>query len=190
MGTWSTTAPTNTYGNWTETFIAEASGNYHYFQDNATGYYDAYFQVKAECSAIRLTNNCICVRIKCYGKRNDGITNYGHYLNNRPYITDENGNLNYGTKAQGTFTDDYTNITTQYYTFPNTYKPTSIICGNDGLGYNGNGNAQVTITVIPSPAGALLWANINNEWKEAQIFSSTGTSWNEGIIFNTTHLPS
>lgn len=190
MGTWSTTAPTNTYGNWTETFIAEASGNYHYFQDNATGYYDAYFKVKAECSAIRLTNNCICVRIKCYGRRNDSITNYGHYLNNRPYITDENGNLNYGTKAQGTFTDDYTNITTQYYTFPNTYKPTSIICGNDGLGYNGNGNAQVTITVIPNPAGALLWANINNEWKEAQIFSSTGTSWNEGIIFNTKHLPS
>ena len=47
----------------------------------------------------------------------------------------------------------------------------------------------MTITNIPKHIGALLWANINNEWKEAKIFSSNGTSWNEGVIFNTTHLP-
>lgn len=191
MGTWSTNAPTNTYGNWTSVFSTSNDGYYRYKLSSGEYYY-ANFTVRADCSAIRLADNKICVKVACYSKRSsadNNTTSYGHYLYSQPYVKDENGSWSYGTQVDGKFTDSYINPTTQYYTFPSTYHPTSIVCGNTGSGYSGNGDAQVTITVIPNPAGALIWFSDGTKWHQANIFYSNGSAWKQAIIFDTKHLP-
>lgn len=192
MGTWSTTAPTDLAISWITVGTTEMvnSGLYKVgtYPDQIS--YNFWSQIYLA----RNKKDQLVVRIDLYSL-------YGKSYNPSNNQTSDS-NVNNEVNTYFTCTDTSTSaepyikhkfgsgekVGTYYYTLSDR-SPTSITCGVY-TSVNTSKRSVLTITTIPNHACALLWANINNEWKEAQIFSSTGTSWNEGIIFNTTHLPS
>ena len=192
MGTWSTTAPTNLATSWTDlgTTAQVNSGFYKVgtYPDQIS--YNFWSQIYIA----RNKKDQLVVRIDLYSL-------YGKSYNiETGQVSDSNVANQVYTYFTCTDTSTSTDpsiyhkfgsgekVGTYYYTLSDR-GPASITCGVY-TSVNTSKRSVLTITTIPSHACALLWANINNEWKEAQIFSSNGTSWNEGVIFNTTHLPS
>lgn len=192
MGTWSTTAPTDLAISWITVSTTEMVNSGFYkvgtYPDQIS--YNFWSQIYIA----RNKKDQLVVRIDLYSL-------YGKSYNPSNNQTSDS-NVNNEVNTYFTCTDTSIpaepyihhkfgsgeKVGTYYYTLSDR-GPTSITCGVY-TSVNTSKRSVLTITTIPSHVGALLWANINNEWKEAQIFSSTGTSWNEGIIFNTTHLPS
>ena len=193
MGTWSTTAPTNLATSWTD--MGE-TGEVHsgFYKGDRTTQISYYFW--SHIYIARNKRDELVVRIDLYSR-------YGKAFVTVPgeggYTSDSSAENQVNTFFTCTDTSTPTEPSiyhkfgegaqagTYYYTLSNK-TPTSITCGVYTSVLN-QPRSTMTITNIPKHIGALLWANINNEWKEAQIFSSTGTSWHEGVIFNTAHLP-
>lgn len=194
MGTWSTTAPTNLATSWTDAGETEQVYSGFYKGDNITQISYIFW---SHIYIARNKKDELVVRIDLYSK-------YGRANvmppGEKPYQSWSNAENQINTFFTCTDTStptepsiyhkfgDGAKAGTYYYTLSNK-TPTSITCGVYTTVAD-QSRSTMTITNIPKHIGALLWVNVNNTWKEAQIFSSTGTSWNEGIIFNTTHLPS
>lgn len=192
MGTWSTTAPTDLAISWVTVGTTDMVNSDLYKVGNYADQISYNFW--SQIYIARNKKDQLVVRIDLYSR-------YGKSYNPQTQQTSDS-NANNEVNTYFTCTDTSTptepyikhkfgrgeKVGTYYYTLSDR-GPTSITCGVY-TSVNTSKRSVLTITTIPSHVGALLWANINNEWKEAQIFSSTGTSWNEGIIFNTTHLPS
>lgn len=194
MGTWSTTAPTNLATSWTDAGETEQVYSGFYKGDSTT---QISYNFWSHIYIARNKKDELVVRIDLYSK-------YGRaYVmppGEKPYQSWSSAENQVNTFFTCTDTStptepsiyhkfgDGAKAGTYYYTLSNK-TPTSITCGVYTKMAD-QSRSTITITTIPKHIGALLWANINNEWKEAQIFSSNGTSWNEGVIFNTTHLPS
>lgn len=191
MGTWSATEPTDLAISWID--IGETTQQYSGFYDVGTKPDRISYLFWSHIYIARNKKDQLVVRIDLYSK-------YGRSYNTQ---TQEQSWSSAYNEANTFFTCTDTSTPTEpyihhqfthgekvgtYYYILSDRGPTSITCGVY-TSVDTSKRSVLTITTIPSHVGALLWANINNEWKEAQIFSSTGTSWNEGIIFNTTHLP-
>lgn len=193
MGTWSTTAPTNLATSWTD--MGE-TGEVHsgFYKGDRTTQISYYFW--SHIYIARNKRDELVVRIDLYSRFGKAFVTVpgegGHQSNSSP---ENQVNTFFTCTDTSTPTEpsiyhkfgEGAKAGTYYYTLSNK-TPTSITCGVYTSVLD-QPRSTMTITNIPKHIGALLWANINNEWKEAQIFSSTGTSWNEGVIFNTTHLP-
>ena len=194
MGTWSTTAPTNLATSWTD--MGE-TGEVHsgFYKGDRTTQISYYFW--SHIYIARNKRDELVVRIDLYSRFGKAfVTVPGEGGQQSDSSAENQVNTFFTCTDTSTPTEpsiyhkfgEGARAGTYYYTLSNK-TPTSITCGVYTSVLN-QPRSTMTITNIPKHIGALLWANINNEWKEAQIFSSTGTSWNEGIIFNTTHLPS
>ena len=193
MGTWSTAAPTNLATSWTD--MGE-TGEVHsgFYKGDRTTQISYYFW--SHIYIARNKRDELVVRIDLYSRYGKAFVTVpgegGHQSDSSP----ENQVNTYFT-CTDTSTPTEPSIYhkfgegakagTYYYTLSNK-TPTSITCGVYTSVLD-QPRSTMTITNIPKHIGALLWVNVNNEWKEAKIFSSTGTSWHEGVIFNTTHLP-
>ena len=193
MGTWSTTAPTNLATSWTD--MGE-TGEVHsgFYKGDRTTQISYYFW--SHIYIARNKRDELVVRIDLYsrfGKAFVTIPGEGGYQSDSSAENQVNTFFTCTDTSTPTEPSIYhkfgegARAGTYYYTLSNK-TPTSITCGVYTSVLN-QPRSTMTITNIPKHIGALLWANINNEWKEAKIFSSNGTSWNEGVIFNTTHLP-
>lgn len=192
MGTWSTTAPTDLAISWID--IGETTQQHSGFYDVGTKPDRISYHFWSHIYIARNKKDQLVVRIDLYSKYS---RSYNTQTGEQSWSSAYNeANTFFTCTDTSTPTEPYihhqfTNgakVGTYYYILSDR-GPTSITCGVY-TSVDTSKRSVLTITTIPSHVGALLWANINNEWKEAQIFSSTGTSWNEGIIFNTTHLPS
>ena len=193
MGTWSTTAPTNLATSWTD--MGE-TGEVHsgFYKGDRTTQISYYFW--SHIYIARNKRDELVVRIDLYSR-------YGKAFVTVPGEGGLQSNSSPENQVNTFFTCTDTSTPTEpsiyhkfgegakagtyYYTLSNK-TPTSITCGVYTSVLD-QPRSTMTITNIPKHIGALLWVNVNNEWKEAKIFSSTGTSWHEGVIFNTTHLP-
>ena len=194
MGTWSTTAPTNLATSWTD--MGE-TGEVHsgFYKGDRTTQISYYFW--SHIYIARNKRDELVVRIDLYsrfGKAFVTVPGEGGYQSDSSAENQVNTFFTCTDTSTPTEPSIYhkfgegARAGTYYYTLSNK-TPTSMTCGVYTSVLN-QPRSTMTITNIPKHIGALLWANINNEWKEAKIFSSNGTSWNEGVIFNTTHLPS
>lgn len=193
MGTWSTTAPTNLATSWTD--MGE-TGEVHsgFYKGDRTTQISYYFW--SHIYIARNKRDELVVRIDLYSRYGKAFVTVpgegGHQSDSSP---ENQVNTFFTCTDTSTPTEpsiyhkfgEGAKAGTYYYTLSNK-KPTSITCGVYTSVLD-QPRSTMTITNIPKHIGALLWVNVNNEWKEAQIFSSTGTSWHEGVIFNTTHLP-
>lgn len=193
MGTWSTTAPTNLATSWTDLGTTAQVNSGFYKGDRTT---QISYNFWSHIYIARNKRDELVVRIELYSR-------YGKAFVTVPGESGYTSDSSPENQVNTFFTCTDTSTPTEpsiyhkfgegaqagiyYYTLSNK-APTSITCGVYTSVLN-QPRSTMTITNIPKHIGALLWANINNEWKEAQIFSSTGTSWHEGVIFNTTHLP-
>lgn len=194
MGTWSTTAPTNLATSWTD--MGE-TGEVHsgFYKGDRTTQISYYFW--SHIYIARNKRDELVVRIDLYSRYGKAFVTVPGEGGSQSDSSPEN-QVNTFFTCTDTSTPTEPSIYhkfgegakagTYYYTLSNK-TPTSITCGVYTSVLD-QPRSTMTITTIPKHIGALLWANINNEWKEAQIFSSNGTSWYEGVIFNTTHLPS
>lgn len=194
MGTWSTTAPTNLATSWTDMGKTEEVHSGFYKGDSTTQI-SYYFWSHIYIARNKRDELVVCIELYSrYGKAFVTVPGEGgHQSNSSPEnqvntfftCTDTSTPTEpsiYHKFGEGAQAGIY------YYTLSNK-TPTSITCGVYTSVLD-QPRSTMTITNIPKHIGALLWVNVNNEWKEAQIFSSTGTSWKEGVIFDTTHLPS
>lgn len=193
MGTWSTTAPTNLATSWTDVGTT-AEVHSGFYKGDRTTQISYYFW--SHIYIARNKRDELVVRIDLYsryGKAFIPVPGEGGYTSDSSPENQVNTFFTCTDTSTPTEPSIYHKFGegqkagTYYYTLSNK-KPTSITCGVYTSVLD-QPRSTMTITNIPKHIGALLWANINNEWKEAQIFSSTGTSWHEGVIFNTTHLP-
>ena len=193
MGTWSTTAPTNLATSWTD--MGE-TGEVHsgFYKGDRTTQISYYFW--SHIYIARNKRDELVVRIDLYSRFGKAfVTVPGEGGQQSDSSAENQVNTFFTCTDTSTPTEpsiyhkfgEGARAGTYYYTLSNK-TPTSITCGVYTSVLN-QPRSTMTITNIPKHIGALLWANINNEWKEAKIFSSNGTSWNEGVIFNTTHLP-
>lgn len=194
MGTWSTTAPTNLATSWTDVGQTKQV-NSGFYKGNSTTQISYNFW--SHIYIARNKRDELVVRIDLYsryGKAFVTVPGEGGYTSDSS--TENQINTFFTCTDTSTPTEpsiyhkfgDGAKAGTYYYTLSNKM-PTSITCGVYTTVAD-QSRSTMTITTIPKHIGALLWVNVNDTWKEAQIFSSNGTSWNEGIIFNTTHLPS
>ena len=193
MGTWSTTAPTNLATSWTD--MGE-TGEVHsgFYKGDRTTQISYYFW--SHIYIARNKRDELVVRIDLYSRYGKAFVTVpgegGHQSDSSP---ENQVNTFFTCTDTSTPTEpsiyhkfgEGAKAGTYYYTLSNK-TPTSITCGVYTSVLD-QPRSTMTITNIPKHIGALLWVNVNNEWKEAKIFSSTGTSWHEGVIFNTTHLP-
>ena len=193
MGTWSTTAPTNLATSWTD--MGE-TGEVHsgFYKGDRTTQISYYFW--SHIYIARNKRDELVVRIDLYSRFGKAfVTVPGEGGSQSDSSAENQVNTFFTCTDTSTPTEpsiyhkfgEGARAGTYYYTLSNK-TPTSITCGVYTSVLN-QPRSTMTITNIPKHIGALLWANINNEWKEAKIFSSNGTSWNEGVIFNTAHLP-
>lgn len=192
MGTWSTTAPTDLAISWVD--IGETTQQHSGFYSVGTKPDQISYNFWSHIYIARNKKDQLVVRIDLYSKYS---TSYNTQTGEHSWSSAYNEvNTFFTCTDTSTPTEPYIHhqftdgakVGTYYYILSDR-GPTSITCGVY-TSVDTSKRSVLTITNIPKHIGALLWANINNEWKEAQIFSSTGTSWNEGIIFDTTHLPS
>ena len=193
MGTWSTTTPTNSATSWTD--MGE-TGEVHsgFYKGDRTTQISYYFW--SHIYIARNKRDELVVRIDLYSRFGKAfVTVPGEGGSQSDSSAENQVNTFFTCTDTSTPTEpsiyhkfgEGARAGTYYYTLSNK-TPTSITCGVYTSVLN-QPRSTMTITNIPKHIGALLWANINNEWKEAKIFSSNGTSWNEGVIFNTAHLP-
>lgn len=193
MGTWSTTAPTNLATSWTDMGKTEEVHSGFYKGDSTTQI-SYYFWSHIYIARNKRDELVVCIELYSrYGKAFVTVPGEGgHQSNSSPEnqvntfftCTDTSTPTEpsiYHKFGEGAQAGIY------YYTLSNK-TPTSITCGVYTSVLD-QPRSTMTITNIPKHIGALLWVNVNDTWKEAKIFSSTGTSWHEGVIFNTTHLP-
>lgn len=194
MGIWSTTAPTNLATSWTD-LGTTAQVHSGFYKGDRTTQISYNFWSHIYIARNKRDELVVCIEL------------YSRYGKAYVYVPGEDGytsDSSPGNQVNTFFTCTDTSTPTEpsiyhkfgdgekagtyYYTLSNK-TPTSITCGVYTT-IADQSRSTMTITTIPKHIGALLWVNVNDTWKEAQIFSSNGTSWNEGIIFNTTHLPS
>ena len=193
MGTWSTTAPTNLATSWTD-LGTTAQVHSGFYKGDSTTQISYYFWSHIYIARNKRDELVVCIELYSrYGKAYVYVPGEGGYTSDsspEPQVntfftctdtstpTEPSIYHKFGEGAQAGI---------YYYTLSNK-TPTSITCGVYTSVLD-QPRSTMTITNIPKHIGALLWVNVNNEWKEAKIFSSTGTSWHEGVIFNTAHLP-
>ena len=193
MGTWSTTAPTNLATSWTDlgTTTQVHSG---FYKGDSTTQISYYFWSHIYIARNKRDELVVCIELYSrYGKAYVYVPGEGGYQSDSSAENQVNTYFTCTDTSTPTEPSIYhkfgegAKAGTYYYTLSNK-TPTSITCGVYTSVLD-QPRSTMTITNIPKHIGALLWVNVNNEWKEAKIFSSTGTSWHEGVIFNTTHLP-
>lgn len=194
MGTWSTTAPTNLATSWTD-LGTTAQVHSGFYKGDSTTQISYYFWSHIYIARNKRDELVVCIELYSrYGKAYVYVPGEGGYTSDSSPENQVNTFFTCTDTSTPTEPSIYHKFgegaqAGTYYYILSDKKPTSITCGVYTSVLD-QPRSTMTITNIPKHIGALLWVNVNNTWKEAQIFSSTGTSWNEGIIFNTTHLPS
>ena len=193
MGTWSTTAPTNLATSWTD-LGTTAQVHSGFYKGDSTTQISYYFWSHIYIARNKRDELVVCIELYSrYGKAYVYVPGEGGYTSDSSPENQVNTFFTCTDTSTPTEPSIYhkfgegTQAGTYYYILSDK-KPTSITCGVYTSVLD-QPRSTMTITNIPKHIGALLWVNVNNTWKEAQIFSSTGTSWHEGVIFNTTHLP-
>ena len=194
MGTWSTTAPTNLATSWTD-LGTTAQVNSGFYKGDRTTQISNNFWSHIYIARNKRDELVVCIELYSrYGKAYVTVPVEGGYTSDSSPENQVNTFFTCTDTSTPTEPSIYHKFgegaqAGTYYYILSDKRPTSITCGVYTSVLD-QPRSTMTITNIPKHIGALLWVNVNNTWKEAQIFSSTGTSWNEGIIFNTTHLPS
>lgn len=193
MGTWSTTAPTNLATSWTD-LGTTAQVHSGFYKGDSTTQISYYFWSHIYIARNKRDELVVCIELYSrYGKAYVYVPGEGGYTSDSSPENQVNTFFTCTDTSTPTEPSIYhkfgegAQAGIYYYTLSNKM-PASITCGVYTSVLD-QPRSTMTITNIPKHIGALLWVNVNNEWKEAQIFSSTGTSWHEGVIFNTTHLP-
>lgn len=193
MGTWSTTAPTNLATSWTD-LGTTAEVHSGFYKGDRTTQISYYFWSHIYIARNKRDELVVCIELYSrYGKAFVPVPGEGGYQSDSSPENQVNTFFTCTDTSTPTEPSIYHKFgegakAGTYYYILSDKKPTSITCGVYTSVLD-QPRSTMTITNIPKHIGALLWVNVNNEWKEAQIFSSTGTSWHEGVIFNTTHLP-
>ena len=193
MGTWSTTAPTNLATSWTD-LGTTAQVHSGFYKGDSTTQISYYFWSHIYIARNKRDELVVCIELYSrYGKAYVYVPGEGGYTSDSSPENQVNTFFTCTDTSTPTEPSIYHKFgegaqAGTYYYILSDKKPTSITCGVYTSVLD-QPRSTMTITNIPKHIGALLWVNVNNTWKEAQIFSSTGTSWHEGVIFNTTHLP-